>query len=81
MVNSIHPGSSHSKISPQAPITASEAAVSVASLALLPHPCKQEGPRGSFLWHDLQQVDWTKETEDSLGMAGTNGQAEGRAQL
>jgi len=77
VVNSIHPGSSHSKISPQAPITASEAAVSVASLALLPHPCRQGGPRGGFLWHDLQQVDWTMETEDSLA----TGQPEGRAQL
>ena len=59
MVNSIHPGSTHSKICQDAPLTASDAAVSVASTALLSHPCEQ--PRGRFIWHDLHLVDWTKE--------------------
>jgi len=59
VVNSIHPGSTHSKICQDAPLTASDAAVSVASTAMLSHPCDQ--PRGKFIWHDLHLVDWTKE--------------------
>jgi len=59
VVNSIHPGSHHSKICQSAPLSASDAATSVAATALLGHPCDQ--PRGKFIWHDLQLVDWSKE--------------------
>ena len=59
VVNSIHPGSHHSKISQGAPLSAAEAAGSVASTALLGHPCDQ--PRGQFIWHDLHLVDWSRE--------------------
>jgi len=67
VVNCIHPGSHHSKICQSAPLSASEAATSVASTALLEHPCEQ--PRGRFIWHDLHLVDWTKENTQ-LGMTG-----------
>jgi len=58
VVNSIHPGSHHSKITQEGEffMTASEAAKSVVSTALLPHPCPQ--PRGEFIWHDLSVVNW-----------------------
>ena len=39
-------------------MTASEAAKSVVSTALLPHPCAH--PRGEFIWHDLSVVDWSE---------------------
>ena len=58
-MNSIHPGSSHSKICQNAPLSASDAAGSVATTALLAHPCEQ--PRGKFIWHDFHLVDWSKE--------------------
>ena len=56
VANSIHPGSRHSKISQDAPLSATDAAKSVISTALLAHPCQH--PRGKFLWHDLQIIDW-----------------------
>lgn len=58
VVNSIHPGSHHSKITQEGEfsMTATEAAKSVVSTALLPHPCPH--PRGQFIWHDLSVVDW-----------------------
>jgi len=68
VVNSIHPGSYHSKISQVSSLSAAEAAVAVASTALLPQPCIE--PRGKFLWHDLQLVDWTRENSH-LGMVKT----------
>ena len=56
VVNSIHPGSRHSKISQESPLTATDAAKSVIAVALLAHPC--EHPRGKFFWHDLQIIEW-----------------------
>ena len=49
VVNSLRPGSQHS---------AFDAASSVVSTALLPHPCSS--PRGQFIWHDLSVVDWSR---------------------
>jgi len=65
VVNSIHPGSFHTKITQEGEfsLTASEAANSVVSTALLPSPCHH--PRGQFLWHNLSVVDWS---EDSVGL-------------
>jgi len=56
VVNAIHPGSRHSKISQESPLTATDAAKSVICVALLSDPC--EHPRGKFIWHDLQIVKW-----------------------
>ena len=56
VVNSIHPGSRHSKISQESPLTATDAAKSVIAVALLAHPCHH--PRGKFFWHDLQIIEW-----------------------
>lgn len=56
VVNSIHPGSRHSKISQESPLTATDAAKAVICTALLAHPC--EHPRGKFIWHDLQIINW-----------------------
>lgn len=56
VVNSIHPGSYHSKISQESPLTAADAAKSVICTALLAQPC--EHPRGKFIWHDLQIIRW-----------------------
>ena len=52
IVNSIYPGSHHSKISKEGEftMTANEAAVSVVDHALLQHPCAR--PRGEFIWFD-----------------------------
>jgi len=58
VVNAIHPGSYHSKISQKSPLTAMDAAKAVVCCALLSHPC--EHPRGKFIWHDLQIIDWTQ---------------------
>ena len=56
VVNSINPGSKHSKISQESPLTAADAANAVVGPALLAHPC--EHPRGKFLWHDLKVINW-----------------------
>ena len=56
VVNSIQPGSRHSKISQESPLTATDAAKSVIAVALLAHPCQH--PRGKFFWHDLQIINW-----------------------
>jgi len=56
VVNAIHPGSKHSKISQESPLTATDAAKAVICTALLADPC--EHPRGKFIWHDLQIVSW-----------------------
>ena len=56
VVNSIHPGSRHSKISQESPLTATDAAKSVIAVALLADPC--DHPRGKFFWHDLQIIQW-----------------------
>lgn len=56
VVNSIHPGSRHSKISQESPLTATDAAKSVIAVALLADPC--DHPRGKFFWHDLQIIEW-----------------------
>ena len=56
VVNAIHPGSKHSKISQESPLTAADAAKAVICTALLSDPC--EHPRGKFIWHDLQIVKW-----------------------
>jgi len=56
VVNSIHPGSRHSKISQESPLTATDAAKSVIAVALLADPCHH--PRGKFFWHDLQIINW-----------------------
>ena len=60
VVNSIHPGSHHSKITQEGEFsqTPSEAAKSVVNTALLPHPCPH--PRGQFIWHDLSVVNWAE---------------------
>jgi len=58
VVNAIHPGSYHSKISQRSPLTAVDAAKAVVCCALLADPC--EHPRGRFIWHDLQIIDWTQ---------------------
>jgi len=56
VVNAIHPGSRHSKISQESPLTPADAAKSVIAVALLADPC--EHPRGKFIWHDLQIIEW-----------------------
>jgi len=56
VVNAIHPGSKHSKISQESPLTAADAAKAVICTALLADPC--EHPRGKFIWHDLQIIQW-----------------------
>ena len=56
VVNAIHPGSRHSKISQESPLTATDAAKAVICTALLAQPC--EHPRGKFIWHDLQIINW-----------------------
>jgi len=56
VVNAIHPGSRHSKISQESPLTAADAAKAVICTALLADPC--EHPRGKFIWHDLQIINW-----------------------
>ena len=68
VVNSIHPGSYHSKISQEGEftMTAMEAANSVVSTALLPHPCQH--PRGQFIWHDLKVVNWDEGDMQGLKM-------------
>eukprot|EP00092_Neocalanus_flemingeri_P002917 GFUD01003120.1.p1 GENE.GFUD01003120.1~~GFUD01003120.1.p1 ORF type:complete len:331 (-),score=50.31 GFUD01003120.1:196-1188(-) len=66
VVNSIHPGSHHSKISQDSPLTAAEAAKSVVNTALLAHPCQH--PRGKFIWHDLKIVNWDKGTSFAVGI-------------
>ena len=58
VVNAIHPGSRHSKISQESPLTPADAAKSVICVALLSDPC--EKPRGMFLWHDLQVMKWNE---------------------
>jgi len=58
VVNSIHPGSRHSKISQESPLTAADAAKAVICTALLADPC--EHPRGKFIWHDLQIINWSQ---------------------
>ena len=60
VVNSLRPGSQHSKVPQEGQVTvsASDAASSVVSTALLPHPCSS--PRGQFIWHDLSVVDWSR---------------------
>merc|ERR1711874_370286 len=58
VVNAIHPGSYHSKISQETPLTADDAAKAVVCCALLATPC--DHPRGKFIWHDLQIIDWTQ---------------------
>jgi len=56
VVNAIHPGSRHSKISQESPLTPADAAKSVICVALLADPC--DHPRGKFIWHDLQIIQW-----------------------
>ena len=67
-MNSIHPGSYHSKITQEGDkfITAKEAAVSVVDAALLPHPCVE--PRGQFIWHDGSVVNWEMANVQGLRM-------------
>merc|ERR1712112_25039 len=59
-VNAIHPGSRHSKISQESPLTPADAAKSVICVALLSDPC--DHPRGKFIWHDLQIIQWDQGT-------------------
>eukprot|EP00092_Neocalanus_flemingeri_P002916 GFUD01003119.1.p1 GENE.GFUD01003119.1~~GFUD01003119.1.p1 ORF type:complete len:329 (+),score=71.59 GFUD01003119.1:61-1047(+) len=57
VVNAIHPGSSHSKIKQEeSPLTSADAAKAVICTALLADPCNH--PRGKFIWHDLQIINW-----------------------
>jgi len=58
VVNSIHPGSKHSKIIGDDHLTDADASSSVATCCYLSHPCAH--PRGKFIWHDLQIVKWYK---------------------
>ena len=69
VVNSIHPGSHHSKITQEGEfsISPAEAAKSVTAAALLPHPCPS--PRGQFIWHDGELVNWDQDT-DVRGLHG-----------
>jgi len=60
VVNAIHPGSRHSKISQESPLTPADAAKSVICVALLSDPC--DHPRGKFIWHDLQIIQWDQGT-------------------
>ena len=52
--------------SQESPLTPADAAKSVIAVALLADPC--EHPRGKFIWHDLQLVDWSQENIE-LGVA------------
>jgi len=63
VVNSIHPGSYHSKITQDNDYatTPNEAAKSVVATALMPPG--QAQPRGQFLWHDLKEVNWNEVLE------------------
>merc|ERR1712227_156067 len=60
VVNAIPPGSRHSKISQESPLTPADAAKSVICVALLSDPC--DHPRGKFIWHDLQIIQWDQGT-------------------
>ena len=42
--------------SQESPLTPADAAKSVIAVALLADPC--EHPRGKFIWHDLQIIEW-----------------------
>lgn len=67
VVNSIHPGSYHSKITQDGDYatTPGEAAKSVVTTAL--QPAGQIHPRGQFLLHDLTEVNWVNVTEMGFG--------------
>ena len=67
MVNSIHPGSYHSKITQDGDYatTPGEAAKSVVTTAL--QPAGQIHPRGQFLLHDLTEVNWVDGMEMGFG--------------
>jgi len=56
IVNSIHPGTFHSKIHQTSVISMDKGAFAVANCACLP----ESGPRGAVLWHDLKPVSWEK---------------------
>ena len=70
VVNSIHPGSYHSKITQNNDYatTPAEAAKSVVATALQTQP----QPRGKFLSHDLSEVNWDMEVNwDQVRGGGT----------
>jgi len=54
IVNSIHPGTFHSKIHQTSVISLEKGAEAVANCACVP----DSGPRGAILWHDLRPINW-----------------------
>jgi len=54
IVNSIHPGTKHSKIHQASNISMEDGAYAVANLACVP----DKGPKGSILWHNLSPIVW-----------------------
>ena len=55
MIPSFHLIVNYSR-SQESPLTPADAAKSVIAVALLADPC--EHPRGKFIWHDLQIIEW-----------------------
>jgi len=54
IVNSIHPGTKHSKIHQASNISMEDGAYAVANCACVP----DKGPKGSILWHNLSPIVW-----------------------
>jgi len=54
IVNSIHPGTKHSKIHQVSTISLEDGAFAVANCACVP----DKGPKGAILWHNLAPINW-----------------------
>ena len=54
IVNSIHPGTKHSKIHQASNISMEDGAFAVANCACV----LDKGPRGAILWHNLTPIVW-----------------------
>ena len=54
IVNSIHPGTKHSKIQQQSVIPLEDGAYAIANCCCIP----DKSIKGQILWHNLQPVQW-----------------------
>ena len=54
VINSIHPGTKHSKIQQQSVIPLEDGAYAIANCCCIP----DKGIKGQILWHNLQPVQW-----------------------
>ena len=54
VVNSIHPGTKHSKIQQQSVIPLEDGAYAIANCACVP----DKGLKGEILWHNLTPIKW-----------------------